>query len=316
MGGAEITTGKISDLSAPVPYWGVLDSAGHYQPVKDCYIYDKGLRSNPLEHGTHDSHPDHLGEEAALQPLTVGHFWLGSAPPNPNNNHNHSSNNYPWLPDHQIPDPVVGPETAFAQRIQEATGDIVVVVKMVVGGSNVVNRDVMVATPPSCNWPFRNVAQSYYSRSARPDSYYRIMLDSYWQEAIDLARQLPEHTQKGYPLVLGGVASLIGTSDSRCAYVEDFREHYYHTILDMRGDLGVASEEDVPFLVLQSPLSAGSFVRDTARNMTTIFGGDVGTLDSALFLPAIGHASADGTSDMGRAMADWFLDPTLVLQEL
>jgi hypothetical protein len=316
MGGAQLSSGKISDLSSPVPYWGVLDAAGHYQAVRDCYIFDKGMRSNPLDSNQQDMHPGHLGELAGLQDLTVGHTWLAVPPVSPNNTHQHGNNNYPWLHDHQVPDPLVGPETAFAQRIQEATGDIVVVVKMVVGGANVVNRDVVVVAPSTCNWPVRSIAPSYYSRSTRADGYYQLMLDSYWQEAIALARQLPEHVQGGYPLVVGGVASLIGTSDSRCVYVEDFREHYFYMISDLRADMGVPSAGGVPYLVVQSPLSAGTYVRDTARNMPAIFGGPVGTLDSSLFLPAIGHASADGTSDLGSAMADWFLNLNLVLQEL
>ncbi len=316
MGGAELSTGKISDLSAPVPAWGQLDINGNYQSIPNCYAYDKGLRSNPLDPTTVDTHPGHVGEVASLQDLTVGYFWLGTSTVNPNNSHQHLSNNYPWLPDHQVPDPVVGPDTAFAQRIQEATGDIVVIVKMVVSGANVVNRDVVVPGPPGCNWASRSIGPSYHSRSIRTDGFYRIMLDHYWQEAIDLAYQLPEHTQDGLPVVFGGVVSLIGTSDSRCVYVEDFRVHYYHTIVDLRADVGVQDPSIAPYLVVQSPLSAGSRVRDVARNMPTLIGQGVGTLDSALFLPAIGHATADGTSAMGRAMADWFLGLNLPLQEL
>ncbi|MEZ6020335.1 MAG: hypothetical protein R3F17_09585 [Planctomycetota bacterium] len=297
--------------------------------MQGCYIFDKLKRGSsayesfrttdlsdltPGASGSQDGEcatigsncDSHFGEAHLLRPLTVGYadtFW---GEMDPFGTYCQAEDSYPWLPCTQevVTDPSVGPENAFADTLHELTGDTIVVIKFCISGSSVVNLDQF-------NVP------SWNPTSTNPDSYMPTMLDTYLDQGIQQAINLGNTL--GQEVYFCGIASLIGTSDTRNADQAIIHRTSYGVCMDTIRDFcalqthGHTSEE-IPYLLLQSPAPPGLSLAGK-RNFKVVRLGqyslsiskpNVTMIDTEPILQLQGiHSDAAGYSNLGIEMAYW-----------
>ena len=195
------------------------------RPVAGCYIWDKYARLNWNDATLVDA--NRSGEAHEFKPLTMGfggEYIVEGTP----------VNRYPW---ESFPEETtIGPEVQLAYDVRRITGDSVLIVKFAVSGTQVTNQ------PFAC-W---NVAKT------GSDSYIETLLDAYWAPALTAAIAMAGGDKS--KVVLGGIASMIGFSDSR--YETDanaYEADYTATIAAIRARIDADTGGNVPYLVCKTP---------------------------------------------------------------
>ena len=290
------------------PAW----SGRNYPAIKDCYIFDKYKRGNPLNderfmlHAT-DQTMGHIGERFALRPLTAGFAETSDYP--------FYRDNYPWEGfwsppiGAEVGDLHFGPEMSFAEKVQKRTGDIVVILKLVKGGSQVFGfNDIP-------NW------NASMAPATGGPSLLKVLLDVYWDlgkaEAI---RRFGPSNGSAMGVRLGGVLSFIGTSDSRPQYIGTYAENMRASIEAVQEHIRSSpapGPDAIPWLIVGSPnlgapntVPSITAVQQIQGNLAeSMLGVDFLDSDPILrFGPSETHAGTQGNFDIGEAMADWALD--------
>ncbi len=190
-------------------------------PLPGTWIWDKWGRTNRYDLSTSDT--QQAGEVHGWKAMQAG--FGGGGP------------DYPWID--PGPDPSFGPEIVLAHSLRAHTGEVIAIVKFAVGGSQLANL------PMIPNWNVQSVGQGSFSHM-------QVLVEAYWQPALEAARQWAE--AEALELTLGGVISMIGTSDARRrADAEAYGDNLLAAIDYLRGQLPVAQPAELPWLVVQSP---------------------------------------------------------------
>lgn len=255
-------------------------------PLPGTWIWDKWGRSNRYDLSLQDAAQ---GDEAhAWKPMQAG--YGGGGP------------DYPWID--PTPNPSFGPEIVMAHSLRAHSGEVIGFIKLAVGGSQVA------ALPGVPNWNVKTIGQGNFS-------YLQILRDAYWLPALAAAREWAE--AEGWELTLGGVVSMIGTSDARRrADAEAYEDNLLAVIDFLRGELPVAAPSALPWLIVQSPryvdqdgskLAFIRLVRDAqaaagaARPAVTVRD----SVDSRLTGT---HFAPEGTAALGQLFFRWAIQQT------
>lgn len=250
-------------------------------PIPGAYIWDKLGRPNRSNVDLSDALRGN--EPHAWKPLGAG---FGTGGPD-----------YPW--EDPTTNPSFGPEMQMAHALRAQTGESVALVKFAVGGSQLAN----LADVP--NWNVNRLG-------AGNASLLQILLEAYLAPALEQAKVLCE--EQGLELSLGGVVSMIGTSDARRpADAQAYGANLLDCIDHVRQVLNPPHPELVPWLVLQTPRYVGpdgeklaflATVR-SAQAQAASARPAVEVRDTVDFRLTGTHFEPRGTAGLGQTMFRW-----------
>lgn len=269
----------------------------------NCWIFDRCVKDNKDLSAVKDTLTDSYSQ---WRRLTVGYGGIGY---------------YPWLRDDTEPDPerplvleCFGPELAFADAYQKATGKRVGIVKYAIGGSTVVQND----GTPTASW---NAA--HRNEGGRIGK----LLDLYWGPAKAAAVSLVGGDSS--KVKIGGILQMIGFTDansevSSLAYEQNIRD----IISLLRSEILPGDPTSIPYLISKTPYTNTPTIvepyrtyLDNNRAAQETIAGDTTNVSfvetsyirqrDAVYTPRL-HFDGYGNLQLGTSFARWALAQTPV----
>ncbi len=296
-------------------------------------------------------------DRPTLRPLTAGYGAVRKLEKNPKwsfGTYCQRSGFYPWEACTQtaVRNPTCGPEMSFGAELKELLesnadesddDDIIVIVKLAIGGSSVTNRDFdrdpNGVLAPSVSWNPNALTVIPYG-----ENYLETFERVYIAHSLQLAANMA--STDGYELTIGGIISLIGSNDAaRPPFdpntraipspmeIGQMHQDSYSTVIGHIRDFIETSNpntpagfaETIPYLVLRSPVVSQltpdpqvnaeylgnlRYILNAQSNLSLL--PEVTVLDSSPLLNILGvgslhglHAGIAETSDLGILMASW-----------